>query len=139
MPRSLPALAAALVLAAGAGLHAAPAHAAMTCSERSGALLDDMVAGHFDKAVAEFDHKLAAKLSATKMKTYWSQITTQAGPYKSRGMPSTSKIRGYTVITTPMAFSKMKLNAQVACDSKNQVAGLHFLPAASKSAGGHGS
>lgn len=137
MPLRSTALTAAMMMAiplAGHAQNTPPPHGHMTCEERSGALLDEMIAGHDDRAVDDFDASLARKMSPGTLGHVWHMLTRQAGSYHTRGIAKTSSLDGYTVVTTPMSFSRMTLDAQVACNDKGKIASLHFLPASTGSA-----
>lgn len=137
MKRSI-AIAAALCLTlAATTAQAAAGGAASMCRQRSGHMLDALVAGQYKQAGAHLDSKMSKRLTPSVLHKIWSILTTKVGPYQSRGTPSADKVKSYTVVTTPMNFKKMPLLAKVSCDTKGKVAGLRFVPA-NKASGASG-
>lgn len=111
---------------------AIPAHAASnaqsTCKARSNAMLGALAKHDYKQARAHFDSTMSGQFDVAKIKSFWTQLNTEAGAYKSHNTPSVGSEDKYTVVTTKMKFAKADINATVACDGKGNIAGLRFLP-----------
>lgn len=128
MKRSI-AIAAALCLSLGAtAAQAATGNAASVCKQRSSQMLDALVAGQYKQAASHLDTRMSKRLTPPILHKIWSILTTKVGPYQSRGTPSASKVKSYTVVTTPVNFKQMPLQAKVSCHADGKVAGLRFVP-----------
>lgn len=117
-----------LAFAAGAA-QAASSAAIGTCKQYSSSLLDALVTKNFKQAGAHLDANLGKKLDPKTMTRMWGLLTDKVGAYESRGAPAASMHKGMSVVTTPMNFKKMALQARVACNSGGKIAGLRFMPA----------
>jgi len=84
--------------------------------------------GQYDKVEARFDKTMADALPLDKLTATWTSITLQAGALKSIGETTTSIHESYFVVVMQCEFANAPLDAQVAFDSDDKVAGMYFRP-----------
>jgi len=93
--------------------------------------VDLLANGDFASAFARFDTQMKAGLPESQLKTIWTTIQTQAGPYQNRLAPRTEQSGAYDVVFVPCAFEQALLDAKIVFDSEGRIAGLFFVPAQS--------
>ena len=86
--------------------------------------------GQYDKVEARFDKKMADALPLDKLTSTSQSIAQQAGALKSIGETTTSMHEGYFVVVMQCEYANAPLDAQVAFDSDDKVAGMYFRPRA---------
>jgi hypothetical protein len=95
------------------------------------AVTDELVAGAFDKVVARFDAPMTTALPADKLKTVWSAIIAQFGPFKSITASKVSDEPGRAdrrVVDLTIAFEKAPLEERIVFDEDGKIAGLSYRP-----------
>jgi hypothetical protein len=88
--------------------------------------------GEYNAAENMFDETMKSAVPEEKLKEVWESILNQYGPYKSPGALRKDRIQIYDVIYVTLQFEKNSLDSQISFDSNGKIAGLYFLPAASK-------
>ena len=96
--------------------------------DKARVLVAQMAAGQFDKAVEPFDETMKQALPADSLKAAWVGLTKQYGPFQRATETRTERIQQYQVVFVTCEFQHGKLDAKVVFSSKNQVAGLFFVP-----------
>lgn len=99
------------------------------CTNATTALIGNLVKGDFTAAGADFDANMAAHLGADKLGSVWQQVGAQFGKLTGHGTLQNGMYQGDVVVLLPLRFEKGTLNAQVACDANNKVAGFFLRPA----------
>ena len=92
------------------------------------ALVAQMAAGQFDKAVEPFDQTMKQALPADKLKEVWDGLTKQYGQLQRATETRTEKIQQYEVVYVTCEFQRGKLDAKVVFSSENKITGLFFVP-----------
>jgi hypothetical protein len=150
MPRSLiaialytlvvPALAAAQHPAASARPHpAASAHANAiagqadalrleACGQATRRFIDQLSAGDFEAATANFDAAMRTGLGANKLAEVWKSIGARLGKLEARGTAQNVMYRDMPVASMPLHFEKGALVAQLVCARDGKFAGFHLQP-----------
>ena len=107
---------------------AANAESSATPAVQGRALVDDIAAGRFDKAVSRFDDRMKRGLPAGVLKQVWGDLQSQAGAFRT--VVSTSADAGPPILVyVRCRFEKTDLDAKIALDASGRVAGLFFVPA----------
>ena len=96
-------------------------------------VLDQMEAGDFEAASADFNDNLKAQIDTVQLAGVQMQIES-AGAVQSRGEPLVSERDGYTVVVYRIQREHAALDATVAIDGDGKVGGLHFAPATAPAA-----
>ncbi len=92
------------------------------------ALLAEIAAGQFDRAVARFNGKMTAALPAEKLAAVWNGLIAQCGAFKGVDAAREERIGATRLVILVCRFSNVTLDARVAIDSNGQVSGLFFAP-----------
>ncbi len=121
------------------GLYFAPAPEAPFAEDPNAAiaqaLIDNMIAGDFEAATADFDDAMLAALPADTLQQTWNTLPAQVGAFQSVDEQVTSESRGdQTTYFFVLRFEQMALQAQVTVSAEGQVAGLYFSPLESEQA-----
>jgi uncharacterized protein len=117
------------VLSGGAiarGQAAAPATA--DPSAKAHEILNEIVAGQFDKVEAQYDAAMKAALPAGKLGETWKQILGQTGGFKGVTSESTQTIRNLPVVILVCAFERTTLDAWISVNADGTIAGIRFRP-----------
>jgi hypothetical protein len=92
-------------------------------------VMDLVTHEQFDDLIKEFNSQMSAALSAQQMRDVWATLRQQAGPFTSiLDQQVTTPAPGITAVTFGCQFEKAALNAIVAFDAQNKIAGLRFIP-----------
>jgi hypothetical protein len=94
------------------------------------ALVDNLISGDFEAAVAHFDATMLAALPADALEQTWNSIITQVGAYQEQLGTQTQQVEGYTIVVITLQFEQMAIDAQISIGETGEVAGLYFSPAA---------
>jgi uncharacterized protein len=92
------------------------------------ALVAQMAAGQFDKAVEPFDGTMKRALPPDKLKEVWLGLTRQLGPLQRANETRTEKVKQYELVYVTCDFQHGKLDAKVVFSSDDKIAGLFFVP-----------
>lgn len=101
------------------------------CARQAGALIDNLDKGDFKTAAVDFDGAMQAELDGTKLAAIWKQVGATAGKLEGRGATQNVMYDGHAIVSLPLRFQKMLLNARVSCDADGKIAGFFLQPAAS--------
>ncbi|MFY9802699.1 MAG: alpha/beta fold hydrolase [Candidatus Acidiferrales bacterium] len=91
-------------------------------------IIQELVAGQFEKIEAQYDARMAAALPPGKLAASWPSVIEQEGAFESISNVRTSKVQGLDVVQMECKFQKAVLDATVALDSNGKIAGLGFRP-----------
>jgi len=91
-------------------------------------MVDSMAKGDFAAATKDFDATMKAAMSAERLGQTWSQLTAQAGAFKSRTGSRVAQEAGFQCIYVTCQFEKASLDIKVVIDGSGQVSGLWFVP-----------
>ena len=91
-------------------------------------VIQELVAGQFDKVEAQYDARMAAALPPGKLAATWPSLIEQVGAFQSIANSHTSKVQGLDVVRLQCKFLNASLDATIAFDSNGKIAGLGFRP-----------
>jgi uncharacterized protein len=87
-------------------------------------------AGKFTDAAASFDATMAAALPADKLAQVWSGVVAGVGAFESIERARVEPVGAYRTVLVTCKFKNARLDAKIAFDKDEKVAGLFFVPAA---------
>jgi len=90
----------------------------------------ELAARQYDKVEARFDARVASALPLESLKSFWENMLSQQGDFKTVTSLASAQQQGYHVITLTCKFEKASLNLVLAFDKDSKIAGLHLLPVA---------
>lgn len=90
--------------------------------------VEDLAAGKFTDAVANFDDRMSQAMSADQLKQAWQSIMSQCGSFKKTGETRTTQEAGFDVVFAECQFEKTSLDVKVVFDKEGKIAGLWFVP-----------
>ena len=108
---------------------AGSAHAADPAS-LANQLLDRLDAGQYAAAEADFSAQMKAAVPADKLKAVWESLPAQMGAAGPRGEATTSEADGFRIVVIPLRYANGALQARIALDHDDKVAGFLLQPAA---------
>ena len=91
-------------------------------------VLNQIVAGDFDKVEARFNATLKASLPAGKLGENWKQLLGQTGGFKNVTSESASAVPNFQVATLVCEFERTTLDAVISFDADGALAGIRFRP-----------
>jgi len=89
-------------------------------------------AGHFGDVAERFDERMQQALPPERLAAIWEQLTSQVGALRKISTVTIQEEGSMTVANVTCVFQKAPLVAQLAFDGQGRIAGLHFLPASSR-------
>jgi len=108
----------------------APGMAAETPAALATRLLDQLDAGLYSEAEASFSTQMKAAVPADKLKAVWESLPAQMGAAGQRGQAHTSEADGHRIVVIPLNYANGQLQARVALDQNDKIAGFLLQPAA---------
>lgn len=99
-------------------------------ADRALRVLDQLEAGEFEAIAASFAPALRSQVDAGHLEQVWTSLPRQIGALQSRGAPTVTEQGGLQVTTVPLQFEQAVINAVVAFDAGDRLAGLLLQPAA---------
>jgi len=98
------------------------------------AMVDDLIAGDYAAAVANFSPEVSAALPQATLQQTWEQVQAQIGPFQAQlGSRIDSVSEQGTLVIITLQFEKLALDVKVNVDSGGQINGLFFSPASGAS------
>ncbi len=92
--------------------------------------VDQLLAGEFTPVVARFNEKMRAAASEEFLKQTMASLTGQVGAFKARTGTRTDERQGIRLVIIGCEFERANLDAQIAFDVQERIAGLSFRPQA---------
>ena len=92
--------------------------------------VDQLLAGEFAPVVARFNEKMRAAASEEFLKQTMASLTGQVGAFKARTGTRTDERQGIRLVIIGCEFERASLDAQIAFDVQERIAGLSFRPQA---------
>lgn len=114
------------VVARGAAQEAKDQNSAAVAAAQQ--VMQELVAGQFDKVEVRYDTRMAAALPPGKLASTWPSLIEQVGAFQSITNTQTTKTQGLDVVKLECKFQNAVLDATVAFDSDGRIAGLGFRP-----------
>ena len=124
------------MLASGPLASQAPATATLVA--RAESFVDLLASQQFSKAVAQFDATMKAALSEDRLKTTWTGLLAQAGPFKQRVGARVEQQGTVSAVVVTCQFERGRQDVQVAFNPAGEVIGLSIKtsPAVATPGGG---
>jgi murein DD-endopeptidase MepM/ murein hydrolase activator NlpD len=116
------------ILLLAVALPASPAAEDSRLEATARELLANFSAGHYDAAAKDFDATMLAGLPPEKLAAFGTQLTAQAGRFKSIVEVKHVTTGGYRVVILVSDYERARLDVQVAFDGEGKVGGLFFKP-----------
>ena len=92
-------------------------------------VVDLLRAERFEEVTKDFNTQMAAALSAAQLRDVWSTLRQQVGAFTAYlDQSATEQPGGLRAVVLGCQFGKAALNAIVAFDSQQKIAGLRFVP-----------
>lgn len=91
-----------------------------------------LVRGDYFNAERDFDNTMAGALPQAKLQQTWETLIGQVGPFQSQLGMRRQNVQQYDVVFVTCKFEKDTLDIKVVLNSSGQIAGLYFVPPASK-------
>lgn len=93
------------------------------------AMVDHLLAGDFEAAVADFSPEMRQALPPDTMQTTWEGLAEQVGAFQALvGAPQVTEAEGVTLVVITMQFDAALLDMQVSVSAGGQITGLYFRP-----------
>src|SRR5580704_3903193 len=91
-------------------------------------ILQELVAGQFDKVEAIYDARMKEALPPGKLADGWRDINKQAGAFQAISSTETSQVQGLQVVKMQCKFENSLLDATVVFNPDGKLGGLSFQP-----------
>jgi dienelactone hydrolase len=92
------------------------------------AVIDNLVAGNYEAATADFTDEMLAALPPAKLQQVWESVIDQVGPYQRQVEVTSQTAEGYTVFIFTLQFENALSDAQISISTDGKVGGLHIRP-----------
>jgi fermentation-respiration switch protein FrsA (DUF1100 family) len=92
------------------------------------AVIDNLIAGNYEAATANFTDEMLAGLPPAKLQQVWESVIDQVGPYQQQVAVSSQQVEGYTVVVITLQFERALLDAQLSISTDGQVGGFYIRP-----------
>ena len=92
------------------------------------AFVDQMAAGEWQAAVADFDATMTNVMPPDKLKESWDQVVGLAGAYEKRVASVAVKDKGYDIVVVTCTFEKANMDVRVVYDANGKITGLWTTP-----------
>ncbi|MDO8683243.1 MAG: DUF3887 domain-containing protein [Armatimonadota bacterium] len=99
-----------------------------TITKIAESIVDSMAKGDFASVTTEFNATMKSQLPALELGEVWTQVTTQAGPFKARTGTREAQEQGYNVVYVTCQFEKSNIDIKVVFDNDKKVTGLFMVP-----------
>jgi alpha-beta hydrolase superfamily lysophospholipase len=121
-------------LLAAALLFAAVPALAGDAQQRARQLIEQLQAGQYNAAQAQFSPEMAAALPASRLAQVWQALGQQLGPLQDNPGGEVVAANGMQVVTSQLHFANGALKATTAIDAQGRIAGFHVAPAHTQAA-----
>lgn len=91
-------------------------------------IIQELVAGQFEKVEALYDARMAQALPPGKLADGWRDLNKQAGAFQEITSTETSQVQGLQVVKMNCKFENSVLDATVVFDADGKLGGLSFRP-----------
>jgi dienelactone hydrolase len=90
------------------------------------AVIDNLAAGDYAAAAADFDAAIQTTLPAERLAEVWQTLVDEGGAFVRKGDVQTQLAGDYLVVTIVLEFEQAMLDATISLNADGQVAGLYF-------------
>ena len=91
-------------------------------------IIQELVAGQFEKVEALYDARMAAALPPGKLADGWRDLNKQVGAFQEITSTETSQVQGLQVVKMNCKFENSMLDATVVFNPDGKLGGLSFQP-----------
>jgi uncharacterized protein len=91
-------------------------------------IIQELVAGQFEKVEAQYDARMAAALPPGKLGASWPELIRQAGAFQAISSTETTQTQGLAVVKMECKFENAVLDATVVFNPDGKLGGLSFRP-----------
>lgn len=91
-------------------------------------IIQELVAGQFEKVEAIYDARMAQALPPGKLADGWRDLNKQAGAFQAISSTETSQVQGLQVVKLQCKFENSLLDATVVFNPDGKLGGLSFRP-----------
>jgi uncharacterized protein len=91
-------------------------------------IIQELVAGQFEKVEALYDARMAAALPPGKLADGWRDLNKQAGAFQAITSTETSQVQGLQVVKMQCKFENSLLDATMVFNPDGKLGGLSFQP-----------
>jgi dienelactone hydrolase len=91
-------------------------------------IIQELVAGQFEKVEALYDARMAQALPPGKLADGWRDLNKQAGAFQEITSTETSQVQGLQVVKMNCKFENSVLDATVVFNADGKLGGLSFRP-----------
>jgi dienelactone hydrolase len=91
-------------------------------------IIQELVAGQFEKVEALYDARMAEALPRGKLADGWRDLNKQAGAFQEITSAETSQVQGLQVVKMECKFENSALDATVVFNADGKLGGLSFRP-----------
>jgi dienelactone hydrolase len=91
-------------------------------------IIQELVAGQFEKVEALYDARMTAALPPGKLADGWRDLNKQAGAFQAITGAETSQVQGLRVVKMECKFENSALDATVVFNPDGKLGGLSFRP-----------
>ena len=91
-------------------------------------IIQELVAGQFEKVETLYDPRMAAELPPGKLADGWRDLSKQAGAFQEITGTETSRVQGLQVVKMECKFENSALDATVVFNADGKLGGLSFRP-----------
>jgi uncharacterized protein len=91
-------------------------------------ILQELVAGQFDKVEAIYDARMKEALPPGKLADGWRDLNKQAGAFQAISSAETSEVQGLQVVKMQCKFENSLLDATIVFNPDGKLGGLSFRP-----------
>jgi dienelactone hydrolase len=91
-------------------------------------IIQELVAGQFEKVEALYDARMAEALPPGKLADGWRDLNKQAGAFQETTSTETSQVQGLQVVKMNCKFENSVLDATVVFNADGKLGGLSFRP-----------
>ena len=92
------------------------------------AVIDNLIAGNYEAATADFTDEMLAALPPAKLQQVWESVIDQVGPYQRQVEVTGQTAEGYTVFIFTLQFENALLDAQISISTDGKVGGFYIRP-----------
>nr|WP_255699530.1 alpha/beta fold hydrolase [Luteimonas sp. Y-2-2-4F] len=90
--------------------------------------MDRLDAGEFDAVAGDLAPEARAAIDAAALEAAWTSLPQQLGEAAGRAAPALAQRGEHRVVTIPLRYARGTIDAVVAFDAQDRIAGLRFAP-----------
>ncbi len=107
------------------------ATATLDQAQQAEAFIELLEQGEFDQATEMFGTSMRSALPAAKLREVWEGLPEQLGPLHGRGSTRGETVGDTDLLSIPLAFEKLTLEARIAFGDDGLMSGFRLVPAQS--------